>query len=944
MEFDCKHISINESDFGCQITFYEEIYFGVNTEGQSIKEIIDSIELLKYKLNTINMKTKIVHISLLIVICLIISIKSHAEEVSPLKLNITTAGTLSNLLGNKADSVIDLTLSGELNGSDIKTIREMGALSVLNLAEAKIVSGGEAYYSIYVYIPMGGSRTDYFYTSYDVLGSWFFCGCSSLTSVILPNSITAIGTGALSQCSKLTSINVPSSVTSIESYAFESCSKLTSVTLPNSLKSIKSCTFSNCSGLTSISLPNSLTSIEAYAFSYCSGLTSMTIPSSVLSVDPTAFQICKGLTQLLVEAGNPNYSSLNGVLFGKDMKSLVIYPAGKKSLDYSTPEGVVTIGRSAFSYCEDVASIKIPNSVSTLSNNAFNHCSSLTAIRCLALIPPTVGTSVFDYVNKSSCKLFVPKASYTAYITSSGWSEFIKTIVDEGIFSLQFNFNVNEPGTLSTLLGNKVDSIRDLTITGFLNGTDIGTIRSMDSLSILNLDDANIVSGGDVYFSNLTFHNTVKDAIGDFAFYGCKRLTSITLPKSVTSIGDQAFDVGISQIHSKSLTPPTVKQTTFSALDKSICKIYVRIAAYNVYLSTTGWSDLSQFILEDNSVYSQQLTMNIAVAGTLSTLLGNCNNLVNDLTLSGNINESDIGTIHSMWVLSNLNLNEAYLVSCAISDNAFDGLVNLKSITLPKNITKIGKNAFKICSALTSIIIPNGVISIDESAFQDCLSLTSITLPNSVNLIGKDAFNSCKFLTSINIPEGVTSISDRTFKFCLRLKTITMPKSITSIGSSAFSQCESLNSITIPERVITLGDFAFSACFGLADIYCMSTTPSQVESLTFDYVDNKTCKIHVLIGTIDAYRSAPGWSDFVNIIEDAFSSNSDFQVNKINVYSENQTIVINGAVLGDEITVYNTLGVMVHHTKTENELVRIRVPFSGNYLVKIGKNTIKVNL
>jgi len=209
------------------------------------------------------MNTKIVHNCLLIAICLILSVKSYAEDVSRRVINVASAGTLSNLLGNKVDSVVDLTLLGELNGTDIKTIRSMDVLSVLNLTETKIVSGGEAYYS---YITPW-SITVNCYTSNNVLGSWFFNGCSKLTSVTLPNNITAIDTRAFNNCSSLPSIIIPIGVVSIGDFAFASCSKLNSITLPR----------------------------------------------SVLTVDPTAFIMSNGITQILVDAENPNFCSIEGI-------------------------------------------------------------------------------------------------------------------------------------------------------------------------------------------------------------------------------------------------------------------------------------------------------------------------------------------------------------------------------------------------------------------------------------------------------------------------------------------------------------------------------------------------------------------------------------------------------------------------------------------------------
>ena len=128
-----------------------------------------------------------------------------------------------------------------------------------------------------------------------------------------------------------------------------------------------------------------------------------------------------------------------------------------------------------------------------------------------------------------------------------------------------------------------------------------------------------------------------------------------------------------------------------------------------------------------------------------------------------------------------------------ISDGYYTGNVVLpESITYENNeycVTRIGDVAFRKCTDLISITIPNSVTSIGEAAFQWCTGLTSITIPNSVTSIGSGAFQLCKGLISITIPNGLTSIGDATFSECYSLTNITIPNSVTNIGDGAFSSC-----------------------------------------------------------------------------------------------------------------------------------------------------------
>ena len=150
-------------------------------------------------------------------------------------------------------------------------------------------------------------------------------------------------------------------------------------------------------------------------------------------------------------------------------------------------------------------------------------------------------------------------------------------------------------------------------------------------------------------------------------------------------------------------------------------------------------------------------------------------------------------------------------------ESAFRFCSSLTSITIPDGVTSIGNAAFSY-TGLKSITIPDSVTSIGKFAFYNCTSLTSITIPDGVTSIGESAFLSCSSLTSITIPDSVTSIGESAFYGCSSLTSITIPDSVTSIGNSAFSYCSRLTSIMIPDSVTSIGDYAFRNCSSLKTI------------------------------------------------------------------------------------------------------------------------------
>ena len=252
-------------------------------------------------------------------------------------IKLDEAGTLPNRISeSKKYLITNLKIVGEVNGTDWKFIREMagcgynyrettdGKLSILDLSDAKIVKGGSDY--------RNGS-----YTSNDKLGDHAFEGCSGLTSVTLPSSVTSIGDHAFYGCSGLTSFTIPSCVTSIGWGTFSGCSGLTSLSIPSSVTSIGESAFEGCSGLTSLTLPSSVTSIGWGTFFGCSGLTSLTLPSSVTSIGDYAFVNCSGLTSIYAYPEKlPELGTY--VFWGCNAKNCMVYvPIGTYD-DYESSE------------------------------------------------------------------------------------------------------------------------------------------------------------------------------------------------------------------------------------------------------------------------------------------------------------------------------------------------------------------------------------------------------------------------------------------------------------------------------------------------------------------------------------------------------------------------------------------------------------------------------
>ena len=272
------------------------------------------------------MKTMTLKGLFLCLVFLLCNATSHAADdliTRQITIKLDKAGTLPDKIGSsKKYKITNLKIVGEINGADFALIRDMaglhndrGKLSVLDLSEAKVVSGGDT--------------SSYYHTYNDYIGGNTFNNCVGLTSLTLPSGVTLIDYSAFEGCIGLTSLDIPSGVTEIGSSAFEGCSGLTSLDIPSGVTKIGESTFSGCSGLTGLDIPSGVTAIGRSAFSGCSGLTSLDIPSGVTEIGRSAFSGCSGLTSIYVYAGKlPKMGS--DVFNGCDSKKCIVYvPKGE---------------------------------------------------------------------------------------------------------------------------------------------------------------------------------------------------------------------------------------------------------------------------------------------------------------------------------------------------------------------------------------------------------------------------------------------------------------------------------------------------------------------------------------------------------------------------------------------------------------------------------------
>ena len=680
------------------------------------------------------------------------------------------------------------------------------------------------------------------------IGNYAFRECSELTSITIPNSVTSIGDYAFYNCSKLTNVTIGNNVTSIASSAFYNCSGLMSVTLNShtivsktytSDKNIKSIfgaqvteyiiggdvtsignyAFYNCSALTGVTIGNSVTDIGNYVFYKCSGLTSVTIGNNVTSIGDWAFSGCSSLTspvynthvfaylptsysgaysipddiELIAGGAFYNCSALTSVTIGNSVSNIGNYVFYKCSGLTSVTIGnsVTNIGNYAFRECSELTSITIPNSVTSIGGYAFQDCSKLTSVT----IPDSViSIENYTFYNCSALTSITIPDNVTSVgsYAFAGCSALTSITIPNNVTSIgSYAFAVCSALT-SVTIPNSVTSIGDYAFSGCSVLKDI-TLNSNSIVSKTYTSDKNIKSIFGAQVKKFIIGGDVT-SIGNYAFYNCSKLTSVTIPNSVKTIGDHTF------YNCSALTSVTIPNSVKTIGDHAFynCSALTSVTVGN------GVTSIGVNAFQNCSALTSVHISDIAAWCAIS--------------FSGSLSNPLLYAKH-------LYVNDTEIIDLVIPDSvtgignyAFHNCSALTSVTIPNSVTSIGGSVFSGCSGLTSVTIPNSVTSIGGSAFSECSTLIRVTIPNGVTSIGNYTFYNCSALTSVTIPNSVTSIGDYAFNNCSKLTSVTMGNNVTCIGGSAFLYCSKLKSVTIPSSVTSIGDNAFSMCSRLKNV------------------------------------------------------------------------------------------------------------------------------
>ena len=705
---------------------------------------------------------------------------------------------------------------------------------------------------------------------------------SSAKEIVIPDSVTEIGSQAFSGCGKLTSVLIPNSVTMIRDRAFFDCNSLASITIPDSVTDIELQAFCNCTSLKEVTIPASVTYIGDEAFGYYSDIDG----SEIKKVDGFKINYAKN-TYGHYYATKNGFSDEDCIITNElSDGTLEISNYAGNSATYEIPgeidgKKVVRIGDSAFIDCTELTSVTIPDGVTDICWRAFYNCVSLKSVT----IPESViniDNYAFGYYYDSDSfetkkidgfKINYVKNTYGhMYALKNGFTDEACLLTNElGDGTLEITKYVGNSATCvipSEIDGKKVTGIG---YNAFNGRTELTSITIPDGVTCIG----NSAFSDCTSLETVTIPNSVTH-IYPRAFYNCTSLKEVTIPASVTVIRDEAFgyyyDIDSSE---------TKKADGFKIN-------YVNNTRGHWYAIKNGFTDGACFVVNELGDGTVEIT---GYAGNSATCV------IPDEIDGKKVTKIGENAFRDRTELTSVTIPDSVKY---IFDRAFSNCTSLETVTIPNSVTDIYSGAFYNCTSLKEVTIPASVTDIGNMAFgyyydrdsseikkvdgfkinyvkntyghyyatengftdEACLltnelndgtleiskyvgnSATSATyaIPGEINgkkvtKIGDSAFMFCTSLTSVTIPDGVTSIDVAAFLGCTSLTSVTIPDSVTSIKSKAFFNCTSLKSVTIPASVTNIGDYAL----GYYEIYNTDSCEWEqykVDGFKINYVKN----------------------------------------------------------------------------------------------------------
>lgn len=638
-----------------------------------------------------------------------------------------------------------------------------------------------------------------------------FDGCSSLTSIIIPESVTSIEDAAFQNCTNLNSItfSANSKLSSIGWGVFYCCSNLTTITIPQTVTNIGANAFTGCSNLISVfclaSIPPTL---GQYAFSTISSSAILYVSRSAVSAYESAGwgdYFTKIETAYASGTCGDNVAwalSIDGELIIEGTESMVFdsMPWGEYKELITTVtigDGVTYIAGNAFYDCNNIKSVSIPKSVTSIGYKAFYNCTSL------------VNITIPEGVNN---------IQHYAFENCTGLTSI--TIPESMISFASYAFKGCSSLVSITFLGSVGCS--NGVFSGCTNLTNVYT-SSIEEWCKMSFDSETRSSSPlygaenlyveDELVSEIVIPDT-RTYINDLAFCGYKRLTSVVIPETIEEIGEEAFSFcdNLATVTCYATTPPELNSLAFTSISSSAV-LYVPKDVLDSYRSSS-WN---------RYFFSVEPIVNIIASGICG------NNLTWRLTEEGELIIEGIGSMFDYPSLQNVPW--------------YDYAESIQSVVVKEGVNSIGSRAFACCENLASVSIPEGVVSIGERAYMDCSGLTSVRIPTSVTKIGMYAFSGCDkitdfyigniewwldygvkgfthegntnlfigddLLTDLVIPSTVNSIPSEAFRNCNSIETVKFDNGVTEIGDRAFQNCSNLISVDIPESMCQIGQDAF---------------------------------------------------------------------------------------------------------------------------------------